>query len=65
MSWSKQIRQGHRWFSMFFVATVIITTVVVGVGAETSWVVYLPLLPLFLLLCSGLYMFVLPYRTKK
>jgi hypothetical protein len=36
-----------------------------GIGGEPpAWVVYSPLLPLFLLLFSGLYMFVLPYVAK-
>ena len=30
-------------------------------GEPPSWVVYSPLPPLFLLMASGLYMFVLPY----
>ena len=29
-----------------------------------DWLTYLPLLPLFLLMFSGLYMFVLPYLGK-
>jgi hypothetical protein len=33
-------------------------------GAPPSWVVYSPLLPLFLLLFTGLYMFALPYAVK-
>jgi len=35
-----------------------------GLGGSPDWVVYSPLLPLFLLLFTGLYMFVLPYATK-
>jgi hypothetical protein len=36
-----------------------------GVGKEPAeWVYFLPLFPLFLLLPTGLYMFVLPYATK-
>ena len=33
-------------------------------GEPPTWVVYSPLLPLFLLLFTGLYMFVLPYTTR-
>jgi hypothetical protein len=33
-------------------------------GPPPAWVTYSPLLPLFLLMFSGLYMFVLPYATK-
>jgi hypothetical protein len=33
-------------------------------GQPPDWIVYSPLPPLFLLLFSGLYMFVLPYIGK-
>jgi hypothetical protein len=55
------IRQLHRWLSIIFTATVIANFVARGFGEAPPWVVYSPLLPLFLLLFSGLYMFVLPY----
>ena len=32
-------------------------------GQPPAWIVYSPLLPLFLLLFSGLYMFILPYAA--
>ena len=35
-----------------------------AMGEPPAWVVYSPLLPLFLLLFSGLYMFALPYFTR-
>ena len=35
-----------------------------GLGEPPALVVYSPLLPLFLLLFTGLYMFVLPYAAK-
>ena len=35
-----------------------------GIGEPPALVVYSPLLPLFLLLFTGLYMFVLPYAAK-
>ena len=35
-----------------------------GKGQPPAWVTYSPLLPLALLLFSGLYMFALPYATK-
>ena len=34
-----------------------------GIGKPPAWIVYLPL-PLFLMLFTGLYMFVLPYAAK-
>lgn len=61
MSWNKWIRQIHRWLSIVFTATVIANFVAMGIGQPPPWVVYAPLLPLALLLLSGLYMFALPY----
>ena len=61
MNWNSTIRQGHRWLSMIFTATVIANFVAMSMGTPPAWVVYSPLPPLFLLLFSGLYMFALPY----
>jgi hypothetical protein len=44
--------------------TVIANFVAMALGQPPAWVVYSPLLPLFLLLFSGLYMFALPYTAK-
>ncbi|WP_217577973.1 hypothetical protein [Mesorhizobium sp. GbtcB19] len=64
MDWSKWIRQFHRWLSIVFTMTVIANFVTMALGVPPAWVVYSPLPPLFLLLFSGLYMFVLPYVAK-
>jgi hypothetical protein len=36
-----------------------------GPGQPPAWVVYSPLPPLFLMLVTGLYMFLLPYLPKR
>jgi hypothetical protein len=59
------IRQTHRWLSIVFTATVIANFAVRAVGEPAPWVTYSPLIPLFLLLFSGLYMFVLPYTATR
>ncbi|OCJ04487.1 hypothetical protein A6U86_30035 [Rhizobium sp. AC27/96] len=64
MNWSNYIRQAHRWLSIVFTATVIANFVAMALGTPPAWVVYSPLPPLFLLLFSGLYMFVRPYISK-
>jgi hypothetical protein len=65
LNWNKWVRQVHRWLSIIFTATVIANFVAMAlVGEPPAWVVYSPLLPLFLLLLTGLYMFVLPYAAK-
>ena len=63
MNWNKRVRQLHRWLSIAFTVTVIICFVALT-GSLPFWVFYVPLLPLALLMCTGLYMFVLPYATK-
>ena len=64
MNWSKWIRQFHRAVSIVFTVTVIANFVVMAQGTPPAWVTYSPLLPLALLLFTGLYMFVLPYATR-
>jgi hypothetical protein len=58
------IRQFHRWTSIVFTLTVIANFVVRAFQEPPMWVTYSPLPFLFLLLFSGLYMFVLPYTAK-
>ena len=58
------IRQTHRWLSIIFTLTVVANFVTMAFGQPPAYVVYSPLLPLFLLLFSGLYMFFLPYAAK-
>ena len=64
MDWNKWVRQIHRWLSIAFTLTVIANFIAMGLGNALAWIVYSPLLPLFLLLFTGLYMFVLPYSAK-
>ncbi|GEN07286.1 hypothetical protein SAMN05443572_10491 [Myxococcus fulvus] len=63
MSWNRGIRQTHRWLSVAFTVAVIANIVVMGQEAPPVWVAYLALPPLLLLLLTGLYLFVLPYRS--
>ncbi len=67
MNWSHWIRQTHRWVSIAFTLTVIANFVALaqGAGMPPPWVTYSPLLPLALLLLTGLYMFVLPYAARR
>jgi membrane protein CcdC involved in cytochrome C biogenesis len=58
------IRQIHRWLSIAFTVAVIVTFVALLQEKPPVWVNYLALPPLFLLLFSGLYLFVLPYATR-
>jgi hypothetical protein len=64
MNWSKWIRQIHRWLSIAFTVTVIVTFIALAQEEPLVWVSYVPLLPLALLLLTGLYLFALPYATR-
>ena len=61
---SHAIRVIHRWLSIVFTLTVIANFVALAMGTPPAWVTYSPLPPLFLLLFSGLYLFVLPYAAR-
>lgn len=67
MNWNALIRQIHRWLSIAFTVGFIVNTVVIfGMGQSQPpyWVYLLALIPLFLLLPTGLYLFALPYFAK-
>jgi hypothetical protein len=65
MKWNNSIRQLHRWLSIVFTVAVIINIVALAQEEPAVWVGFLALLPLSLLLLTGLYLFVLPYAVKK
>jgi hypothetical protein len=68
MNWNRWIRQFHRWVSIVFTLAVVANFVAIGLGggeAPPDLVTYSPLPPLFLLLFSGLYLFVLPYLSRR
>ena len=61
---SHWIRQGHRWLSIVFTLTVVANFAAMTQGPPPAVITYSPLLPLFLLMFSGLYLFALPYTAK-
>jgi hypothetical protein len=64
---SKWVRQSHRWVGLIFTLTVLANFVALAItkGQQPpGWVTYSPLLPLFVLMTSGLYLFALPYAAK-
>lgn len=65
MTFSLWIRQLHRWLAILFTVTVGLNFVAMALGTPPAWIVYSPLAPLFLLMFSGLYMFVLPYVQRR
>jgi len=69
MNWNAWIRQSHRWLSIVFTVLVIVNVVIniIPLGQEelVLWMGLFTLLPLAFLLFTGLYLFVLPYATKR
>jgi hypothetical protein len=64
VNWNTWVRQIHRWMSIAFTVGFIINMVAVVLKVYAVWVGLLALLPLLLLLLTGLYLFVLPYAAK-
>jgi len=64
LNWNEWVGQIHRWLSIAFTVAVIVNIVALVREAQAVWVGVLALLPLVLLMLTGLYMFVLPYTEK-
>ena len=64
MNWNQWIRQFHRWVSVAFTFSVIVTFIALAQEKPVVWVSYVPLLPLALLVVTGLYLFALPYVAR-
>lgn len=65
MNWSKWIRQIHRWVSIVFTLTVIANFIALSQGTPPDWITYSPLPFLAVMLFTGLYLFILPYLSKR
>ena len=64
---NRWIRQVHRWLSIVFTIGVIANLInIFGMGQQQPavWVGMMALIPLILLLLSGLYLFALPYVSR-
>jgi len=59
---SAGIRSFHRWTSIVFTVAVIFNTIAAVLKMQGFWVGMLALIPLFLLMFTGLYMF---FRRSK
>jgi archaellum biogenesis protein FlaJ (TadC family) len=64
LNWNNWFRQIHRWLSIAFTLAVIINIIAMVQERSSVWVGLMALLPLTLLLLTGLYLFALPYATK-
>lgn len=65
MNLNQWMRQLHRWLAILFTLTVIANFVAMSQGVPPLWVTYAPLPPLFLMLVTGLWLFALPYVTRR
>jgi uncharacterized membrane-anchored protein len=65
VNWNKSPRQLHRWTAVAFTVTVIATFIALAQPEPVIWLSYVPLLPLALLLVTGLYLFALPYVLRR
>jgi len=64
LKWNTWIRQLHRWLSIAFTVAVIVNVAALVQKEQAVWIGLLALLPLAVLLVTGLYLFVLPYAAK-
>jgi len=62
---NKWMRQIHRWLSVAFTVSVLVTFVALARKPPLVWVSYVPLAPLALLAVTGLYLFALPYLARR
>ena len=63
-NWNQWIRRTHRWLSIAFTLTVVANFAAMTQGTPPAWITCSPLLPLFLLLFSGLYLFLQPHVAR-
>ena len=65
MNWNKWVRQIHRWLTVVFTVAVIINGVAVAEKKYTNSLGLLAVFTLALHFFTGLYLFVLPYASKR
>ncbi|WP_167380624.1 hypothetical protein [Bradyrhizobium arachidis] len=65
MNGNKWIRQIHRWLSMAFTVAVIANIVALTMQIQATWIGLVAFVPLIPLLATGLYLFALPYVSRK
>ena len=58
------IRQLHRWLSIAFTLAAIVNIVALIQQKQAAWIGFAALVPLVVLLLTGLYLFALPYVAK-
>lgn len=64
MNWNRWTRQWHRWLAVVFTLTVLLNLAAVGLGEQATWIGILALIPLILLMVTGLYLYFLPHVAR-
>ena len=59
------VRTSHRWLSIVFMALVVANTVFLVTGHQSYLLGIVTLIPLFLMMVSGLWLFALPYLRRR
>ena len=65
MTGNMWVRQIHRWLSLAFTLAVIANIVALTLQIQATWIGLLAFVPLIPLLATGLYMFALPYISRR
>ena len=65
MGFNNWMRQIHRWLSIIFTVGFVTNIVAYMHKVQIPWLALLALLPLVVLLITGLYLFVLPYALRR
>ena len=59
------IRSAHRWLGMVTVVAVILNIVALSMRVQAFWIGLLALIPLILMMVSGVWMFFQPYLRRR
>lgn len=62
---NRWIRPTHRWLGIALIVLTIANVIAISLGQTIAWLTYLPLLPLLLLMATGLALFVQPYLRRQ
>ena len=65
MNSNMRIRQIHRWLSIAFTLAVIANIVALTMQIQATWIGLMAFMPLLPLLATGLYLFALPYVSRR
>lgn len=65
MNGNMWIRQIHRWLSIAFTLAVIANIVALTMQIQATWIGLMAFVPLIPLLATGLYLFALPYVSRR